>query len=318
MFEFNESLHFEEKKYDLLTAGELLVDLIAENYDGNDQESAYRKYFGGAPANIAMNTRKLGIQSQIAAAVGRDHLGDSLIQRLMNEGIEPELVERVDAATSMVLLTKSKASPIPIFYRSADYQLVMTQGLKNTLLQSKIFHFSSWPISIQPARETIEQALDMAAKHNILVGFDPNYHPMLWTTGEDGRAYIKSIIGKVDIVKPSDDDAERLFGEDTPLNQMDKFLSLGAKLVIMTLGKDGAIVSNGRERLVLPTMATEVEDTTGAGDAFWSGFYSALVQGYSLKESLNLGFAVSAFKLKHTGAVVDLPILDNIKKIYGI
>ncbi|MHA7966565.1 carbohydrate kinase family protein [Paenibacillus sp. CAU 1782] len=316
MFEFNATMNVQKKSNDLLTIGELLVDLISDHYDGVTQEGAYRKYFGGAPANIAMNTRKLGIRSQIAAAVGKDQLGDFLLRRVRQEGIEPELIERVDHATSMVLLTKSKASPIPVFYRSADYQLELTEGLKRTLLQSSIFHFSSWPISMRPARETIEQALELAARNHILVGFDPNYHPMLWQGGEDGPAYIKDMISKVDIVKPSEDDAERLFGADTPHNQIRKFLDLGAKLVIMTLGKDGAIVSNGDEWLNFPSLATEVEDTTGAGDAFWSGFYSALIKGYTLKESLNLGFAVSAFKLKYTGAVVDLPLLEKIKNLY--
>lgn len=316
MFNFNATMNFQEKSNDLLTIGELLVDLISDQYDEGSQEGAYRKHFGGAPANIAMNTRRLGIRSQIVAAVGKDQLGDFLIQRVRQEGIKPEGIERVDSATSMVLLTKSKASPVPVFYRSADYQLVLTEGLKNTLLQSNVLHFSSWPISMQPARETIEQALELAVRHRILVGFDPNYHPMVWQRGEDGRAYIKSIIGKVDIVKPSEDDAERLFGVDTPRNQVQKFLELGAKLVIMTLGKEGAIVSNGDEWLQFPSLATEVEDTTGAGDAFWSGFYSALIKGYSLKESLKLGFAVSAFKLKYTGAVVNLPPLEEIKNLY--
>ncbi|WP_410513858.1 hypothetical protein [Paenibacillus sp. BR2-3] len=71
------------------------------------------------------------------------------------------------------------------------------------------------PISMLPIRRTIETA----GKSNILVCFDPNYHPMIWREGEDGVEYVKSIMGQVDLVKPSEDDAERLFGKDTPENQ---------------------------------------------------------------------------------------------------
>jgi sugar/nucleoside kinase (ribokinase family) len=95
-------------------------------------------------------------------------------------------------------------------------------------------------------------------------------------------------------------------------------LDLGAKLVILTMGKDGAIASNGSETATFTTLATEVADTTGAGDAFWSGFYASLVKGYSVYDSISLGFAVSAYKLKYTGAVVNLPILETIKDLYGL
>jgi fructokinase len=151
-----------------------------------------------------------------------------------------------------------------------------------------------------------------------MVCFDPNYHEMIWDRKEDGREYVKSIISKVDIVKPSEDDAERIFGKDTPENQIQKFISLGARLVIMTLGKEGALVSNGVETLKFKTLAEEVVDTTGAGDAFWSGFYSAIVKGYTIKEALNLGFGVSAYKLKYSGAVVELPKLEDIKELYSL
>ncbi|NEN83588.1 carbohydrate kinase family protein [Paenibacillus elgii] len=318
MFEFKQVLDFEDRQNDVLMVGELLIDLISADYEDAFEGAAYHKFFGGSPANIAMNVKKLGGRSQIAAAVGEDRLGMFLINHLRIAGIEPEYVETVENSTSLVLLTKSKSTPVPVFYRSADYQISYTSKLEEALLRSKILHFSCWPISMLPARDTIGKMLDLAAKQNVLIGFDPNYHPVLWQQGEDGAAYVKSIIGKVDIIKPSGDDAERLFGKDTPYNHIKKFLSLGAKLVILTLGKYGAIVSNGSETVTFKTLATEVVDTTGAGDAFWSGFYTALVKGYSIHEAISLGFAVSAYKLKYTGAVVDLPELEAIKNLYEL
>lgn len=309
---------FERKGNDILTIGEVLIDMISEEYGQGDGSSAYRNYFGGSPANIAMNVKKLGIRSLVASAVGDDSMGRFLINHLQEAGIEPGLVQKVDASTSMVVVTKSKGTPIPIFYRGADYQIDYTEELEKALLNSKIVHFSCWPISMEPARQTIDRVLEAARENGILISFDPNYHPAIWQKGEDGVEYVKSIIAKVDILKPSEDDAERLFGKDTHENQIQKFLALGAKLVIMTLGKDGAIVSNGEETIRLNTLATEVVDTTGAGDAFWSGFYTALVKGYTIRESLQLGSAASAFKLKYTGAVAKLPTLEQLKEMYEL
>lgn len=316
MLTLDDKIGFPVTGNDILTVGELLIDMIAAEYGENLECSNYQRFFGGSPSNIAMNVKKLGIRSLVASAVGGDGMGRFLVSRLRNEGIDTACVQHVDYSTSMVVVTKSQSTPIPIFYRGADYHLAYNAQLEEALLQSKIVHFSCWPISMLPVRHTVEKIIDTARKNQILIGFDPNYHPMIWQKGEEGLEVVKSFISQADIVKPSEDDAERLFGKDTPLNQLEKFLEIGAKLVIMTLGKDGAIVSDGKETVRFDTMATEVVDTTGAGDAFWSGFYAALVNGYTVREALSLGFAVSAYKLKYTGAVVDLPKLETIRALY--
>ena len=318
MIKFDDKLVFPHRKNDVLAIGELLVDMISQEYDDNFECNAYNKFFGGSPANIAMNVKKLGIKSLIASAVGSDGLGKFLINRVYNEGIDINFIQEVDFSTSMVLVTKSKNTPVPIFYRGADYQLAYTSELEEAIKNSKIVHFSCWPISRIPFRETIEMVIKTAKMSNTMICFDPNYHPMLWKKGEDGIEYIKKIISKADIVKPSEDDAERLFGKDTHENHIAKFLQLGAKLVIMTLGSEGAIASNGKETIKFNTMASEVVDTTGAGDAFWSGFYAAVVKGYTIREALKSGFAVSAYKLKYFGAVVELPKLEQIREIYSL
>lgn len=318
MFSFDNTLKFNNKEIDVFTIGELLVDMISNDYDDSFDCSQYTKLFGGSPANIAMNIKRLGGNSALSSAVGNDGLGDFLINHLKNNNIDTRYISKVNNSTSMVLVSKSKTTPVPIFYRGADYNLQYDDNIEYALKNCKIVHFSCWPISQKNSRKTIEKVIDMAKENNILIGFDPNYHEMIWEKNHNGLEYIKNIISKVDIIKPSEVDAERIFGCDTPENQVKKFIDLGAKLVIMTLGKDGAIVTNGDETLTFKTFATEIVDTTGAGDAFWSGFYTGLTKSYSLKDSLNLGFATSAFKLKHVGAIANLPTIEEIKDIYNI
>lgn len=314
----DESIVFPNRTNDILTVGELLIDMISDEYDRGLENQAYHSYFGGSPSNIAMNVKKLGIRPFVSSAVGRDRLGDFLIAQLERAGIDTRCIQRVDYATSMVVVSKSASTPIPVFYREADYHLEYNGELEKILSESKIVHFSCWPVSRMPARRTILQVIGKAKELGVLVCFDPNYHPMIWEKGENGLDVLKPIIGLADIVKPSEDDAERLFGPDTPENQIAKFLALGAKLVILTLGKDGALVANGSEMLRMPTLATEVVDTTGAGDAFWSGFYTAVVKGLPIRQALSAGFAVSAYKLKYTGAVVELPPLEKLQAMYGL
>ena len=318
MIRLDKQIDFPSKKNDVLAVGELLIDMISTEYDDHFKSNTYTKFFGGSPANISLNLKKLGANSLIASAVGDDDLGKFLIKKVQDAGLDTRYIQQVKYPTSIVLVTKSKSNPSSIFYRGADYHLTYTQELEEALKESKIVHFSCWALSKPPARRTIEKVIEEAKKVNCLIGFDPNYHPKLWQKTSKEIEYIKSIISNVDIVKPSEVDADRLFGKDTNENHIEKFLKLGAKLVVMTLGKDGAIVSNGSETVYLDSLATKVVDTTGAGDAFWSGFYAALIKGYTVRESLSLGFAVSAYKLKFIGAVVDLPKLEEIKELYEL
>ena len=316
MVNFNEPIKFKNKHIDVFAFGELLVDMISDDYNINC--NSYSKFFGGSPANIVMNIKKLGGNPLINASVGNDILGNFLINHLEKNNINTNYINRVDYSTSLVLVTKSRETPLPVFYRNADYHLNYTPEIDSALKTSKFIHFSCWPISQTNSRLVIEKAIEEAKKNNVLISFDPNYHEMIWEKEHDGIEYIKSLLDKVDIIKPSEVDAERIFGPDTPENHIQKFIDCGAKLVIMTLGKDGAIVSNGNETLKFKTLATEVVDTTGAGDAFWSGFYTAITRSYTLKESLNIGFATSAFKLKHVGAITELPSIEELKKLYNI
>ena len=318
MFNFNNVVKFENKRFDVFALGELLVDMISDDYDADNSCNKYSRYFGGSPANITMNIKRLGGNPIISASVGNDRLGEFLINNLKKNNINTEFINKVNNSTSMVLVTKSKETPLPIFYRSADYNLEYNEDIGSILKNSKIVHFSCWPISQKKSRKVIEKVIEEARKNNVLIGFDPNYHEMIWEEGHDGIEYIKNLIGKLDIIKPSEVDAERIFGPDTPENHVDKFIQCGAKLVIMTLGKDGAIVSNGTETIKFKTLATEVVDTTGAGDAFWGGFYTALTSNYPLKEALNIGFATSAFKLKNVGAIAELPSIEELKTLYNI
>ena len=306
MYDLEKPLPLEEKVIDVLTVGEVLVDMI-------DLEGSYHPFFGGSPANIAMNVKALGGRSALVAAVGKDRMGEFLKETIKQRGLTDGIIQENKASTSMVLVNKTTGTPIPIFYRGADYQLDYTNELKELASESKILHFSSWPISQEHSRKTIENLIEQAKAEGTLISFDPNYHPALWQEGHDGIDYIKELIKHVDIIKPSEDDAERIFGPDTVDNQIKKFLDLGAKLVVMTLGKDGLVVANGEQMVHRKTKATKVVDATGAGDAFWSGFYTGLCKGKTILEAVDDGSRTSAYKLQYVGAVVELPTLEELE-----
>lgn len=75
MFKLDDQIDFLNKSNDILTVGETLIDMISAAYDESFESNTYNKFFGGSPANIVMNVKKLGIRSLLASAVkGREVL----------------------------------------------------------------------------------------------------------------------------------------------------------------------------------------------------------------------------------------------------
>ena len=314
MINLDQPFALKDAPIDVLSIGEILIDMISDNYHSLTEDNGFHAFFGGSPANLCMNINRLGGKARLVAAVGKDPFGDYLMHHLEQAAIDTTLIQRTDQSTSMVVVNKSKGSPVPIFYRGSDYHIQLTDRLEQAIKQTKIMHVSSWPLSKPISRTVIYDAVKIAKQAGVLVGFDPNYHPGLWGDDEGGIEIMKEMVSQSDIVKPSEDDASRLFGDDTPENQIEKFHQLGCPVVLMTLGKDGAIASFEGEKTYYQTKATKVVDTTGAGDAFWSGFYTGITQGLSTAEALDLGFSTSAYKLQFTGAVVDLPPYQELLK----
>ena len=96
MFNFNNVVKFENKRFDVFAIGELLVDMISDDYDGDNSCNKYSRYFGGSPANITMNIKRLGGNPIISASVGNDRLGEFLINNLKKNNINTEFINKVN------------------------------------------------------------------------------------------------------------------------------------------------------------------------------------------------------------------------------
>jgi len=315
---FNSPIDIIHRTTDLLCVGELLVDIIATEYGSLIECGSLQRFAGGSPANIASNTMKLGISSAVAAAVGSDGLGDFLLDSLVKADLDTSLIQRCEESTSLVLITRSRDTPTPIFYRGADYHITLSPTLESRMVESSILHFSCWPLSMEPSRTCVKEIIRVARDNRRLVCFDPNYHTSVWKDRHEALVFIETMMPDIDIIKPSEDDADRLFGVDEPERQLKRFLDLGAKLVIMTLGAKGAIASNGLETREYASLAEEVVDTTGAGDAFWSGLYAGLIGERSVDRAIRLGMAVSAIKLRGVGASMPKTSLAEIERDFGL
>ncbi len=319
-FNFSRSIELTSGEIDLLAVGETVVDLISVKESGSFAGAEdFRRYFGGSPANITMNLASLGRKTALISRVGSDGLGEYLLSRLQERGVDISGISRDEKSnTTVILVTRSQESPEFLAYRGADSNLSPEQVSAERVSEARIIHISSFALTVPRGRRTIEKVIELAQGQNKIIALDPNYRPQLWRGGEIGQKYIKHLLAEIDIVKPSLDDARFLFGERSREAYINEFHEAGAGLVILTLGADGLLASTGKNRQHLSSLAREVVDTTGAGDAFWSGFYSGTLQQKNLLTALKLGSAAAAEGLKQPGALVNLPQTGELLTKYNI
>ena len=90
--------------------------------------------------------------------------------------------------------------------------------------------------------------------------------------------------------------------------ESERFLALGARLAVITLGAAGSLANDGRQLLRVDAVPTEVTDTTGAGDSFIAGFLGAHAKGLIIKECLLQGAALGAAACRHRGGFPQRPL----------
>ncbi|MGM0419690.1 MAG: carbohydrate kinase family protein [Bacillota bacterium] len=319
-FQLDKPVFFPESPVDLLAVGEVLIDLITEEKVTSLAEAEkYKRHFGGSPANIAMNLAALGKKSALISRVGFDGIGEYLITTLKKRGVLIDGV-KVDSEnnTTIVLVTSGKDSPRFIAYRGADKYIESNDIEPADIQKTKIVHLSTFALSASTSRRAIEKIIRIAKDKNKLIALDPNYRAKLWEGEGHGIGYIQDLFSKIDVIKPSLDDAKAIFGTATKEEYIKFFHEAGCKLVILTLGEKGVIISDNKNMRKFNTEAARVVDTTGAGDAFWSGFYTGLLSGYTINKSVKIGNAVAAEVIKAVGAIIDLPNIAVIIEKYNL
>ncbi len=293
---------------DILVAGEYLLDLISTEFtDDFALVTAFRPVAGGSPANLGANMARLGNRTRLVCTLGDDQLGHHLRAAVERLGVDTGYIRHSSLPTSLVLVTRSENVPQFEVYRQADTQLLPDQLGPALAAEASIFHTTCFALSRPPAQETLLSAAEAAAAAGRSVSIDLNYARKVWPDQEAARQVVAAYCGLGALVKVSEVDWERLYG--TPLQAPEAacrhFLSLGASVVCLTLGGDGAWVAEADQLHFLPARPVKVADTTGAGDAFWSGFLTAWLDGADLLSCAKAARNMAELKIATFGSLPD-------------
>jgi fructokinase len=294
------------KSIDILSVGEVLVDFIGHQIGAPiDQTRDYHRYLGGSPANVAMNSARLGLKSVMVATVGDDGFGSYILERLSEVGVNTNYINKINTKpTSVIFVSRTDRTPDFVPFREADAYILEHQITSEILNNANIFHTTCFALSKEPAQSVILKKAKEAYHLGCKLSIDINYARKLWTSQEDALKVIKAYCRLNPLIKISEDDMLRLFEKELPHDEIFHFFhDLGVEIICLTLGSKGVKLSQkDNEAIQLPAIKIEkVMDATGAGDAFWSGFLFAYLKEKPIKECLQIALKLAALKLQNVG-----------------
>lgn len=268
---------------------------------------------GGAATNCAVTFARAGLKTAAICRVGDDEAGHEIIKALKKEGIE----------TSLIQIDKEKhtAYSTLLLYGGGERTILVYRGVANDIetkkiswgtLKSKWIYISA----LGGRKELLQKILSVACKKKIKIAWNPG-----GTELNLGFLKLLPCISKVDVLNINREEAAKLF--NLPFDDLKEILhrakELPCKYAIITDGIRGAYVCHANQVLHANSYGGKPKNTTGAGDAFGSGFVTGLAIGRSAEDALRFGVWNSGLVIKHMGAKAGiwkkLPPESDVKKV---
>ncbi|MFP4320685.1 MAG: carbohydrate kinase family protein [Phormidium sp.] len=313
----------------VLCLGEILFDCLAAQVGKPyDEVESWTPYPGGAPANVACGLVKLGTPAGFIGCVGNDEPGDKLIQVLKDVGVEITGVQRhPEAPTRQVYVVRSEEGDRQFAGfgevasgEFADTRLDGAQIPESLFESAEFLVMGTLELAYPESNQAIARCRELARQHSVEVLIDVNWRPVFWPDVESAKATIRKAIADADILKLSEEEAEFLFNTDV-VTEVAVQLPAVSKLMI-TRGDRGCSYCFGDVVGDLEAFPVTVQDTTGAGDGFISGFLhqlqnqgiDALYEPGNARNVIKYASAVGALTAMKPGAIAAQPNAEEVRE----
>lgn len=276
----------------ILCIGEALIDMICT--DTGSSLSAgehFLKKPGGAPTNVAAAIAALGGHVALAAKVGADPFGAQLVQVMKDFGVETDTVlVDMDSFTTFAFVSLMEGGERDfVFNRGADGQLSEKDIEDIDLSHYSMVHFGSATAFLPgPLQGAYQALLSKAQQQNLFISFDPNYRHLLFKDNKE--SFIQQswhYLKECHFFKVSDEEALLLTTAETVEAAATLLAQKTTATFAITLGAAGTMLVHSGEKAIIPSIAVNPVDTTGAGDAFVGAVLYQL-RNYSLAQIKNL------------------------------
>ena len=315
-----------EKRYEITTFGEILIDFTYQGSNGEGQ-TIFAQNPGGAPANVAVSAARLGAKTAFLGKVGNDMHGEFLKNVLKENDVDTAgLIRDARYFTTLAFVNIGEDGERSFSFArkpGADIMIQKEEIKEKILDHTDIFHIGSLSLTDEPGRETTWYAVKRAKKMGSMISYDPNYRASLWENEETAKTQMRSMIPYADIMKISDEEIQLLTDFKSAEKAAEELYQKGVKIVVVTLGSEGAYVCCKDGGKKVPGFQSKVVDTNGAGDSFWGGFLYKISSSKKRPEQFSLeeleeyarfGNAVASLCVERKGAIPAMPDLAQVEK----
>jgi len=281
--------------------GEILWDLLPEG-----------KQLGGAPTNFAYHAHQLGLDSSVISGVGKDELGQEIIQNIKEAGII-SFIDSVDKPTGTVSIKLDKNGiPNYVIHEDVAWDFITpSESAIEFANRADAICFGTLAQRSETSYYSIQETLKTVPDTALKV-FDINMRQRFYN-----ETIIRNSLQKANVLKINDEEIlvfADIFGisgdEFEIMHQI--FDNHQLKILALTKGARGSWLISQEEDSYLDTPNVSVADTVGAGDSFTAGLVAGLLNNKPLKEIHRSAVDISAFVCTQKGATPILP--DHIKE----
>jgi sugar/nucleoside kinase (ribokinase family) len=263
---------------------------------------------GGAGLNVAVNLATLGNPTALMAGVGNDAWGAFLRDELTATGVDTRGVVALDAPTAvtMVLTGAHDRAFVSVYGATATFQA--RDIVPTVIAEATHIHLSGYWQS-RALMDALPDLCNAWKAQDITISLDVGYDAThQWEGG------IRELLPLVDVFFPNEEEACGITGE---ANWREALVQLAKVVpwVALKRGAEGATLRWGILELYQSAYRATVVDTTGAGDAFNSGFLHGWIQDWSPQKSLHYGCAMGALCVGREGGSTTPPTLAEVETV---
>jgi sugar/nucleoside kinase (ribokinase family) len=264
---------------------------------------------GGAVTFVSLISRRLGASTGIISKIGKD-FPEEYLKPLQDEGVDLSGVKRAtDGAYTRFSLEYDKGLKNRKLKLVSEAPPITVNDLP-TSLDAKIIHVA--PIVGEIQYDLVHQL----RKATRILSLDPQ--GLLRRLDEKGYVLSGSpldqrLLSMIDVYKSSQDEISIATGKTDLVNSIKAIHDLGVKVVIVTQGALGLILSfEGRMHRIPAYPSRNIVDPTGAGDAFIGAFLAEHLHQEDLLWCASVGSAAASLVVESVGSA----FLGNKQEIY--
>ncbi len=310
---------------DILVVGRAGIDFNTEQLNCHFADTrSFTKSVGGSPANIAQGTVKLGLKTGFVGKVSGDGMGEYVIRRFNELGIDTSGIATDRSGARNCLAITEIISPTECgsyMYRenTADLLLAPEEISENYIKNASAVLISGTALSKSPSREAVFTVIEYARRNGTLVILDIDYRPYGWYSSIETALYYTMIAEKCDVIIGNREEFNVIETISMPNNRDNTrtartLIEKGVSLVIIKDGGRGscAFTSDG-EVHQCGVIKTNIKKTFGSGDAFAAGLLYGFFRDMTISESLCYGSACASIVLQGVSCADAMPAPDEVK-----